>query len=784
MEDRLMKKIMAIVLVMLLWISVPFSSHSQLVFGQETVQSVQSVSFNLDRPYVDDQVLTGQAMADQELTVYVNNQPYQAVVDSTGHYSVVLNQPVSAGDKIRVQQGMNQFEATVQEENEGLDAKIHFRGLFSLEGLVEEPAESESTEDAEASDEVTEEAPEEEPEEEQEAEEEEEDTEEAVEEEETLQPRAPERQHANCPNERNATCVKNGNELSSALKDRNIEKVILLNNLTNVSSISGVRSNTRTKILEANGYSISMQHDGQILLNDPSIKDFYIQNASNLYSTNTYYGMFRATRGINIHVKDSNYNIQNSSAAGYFGESWESQINFYGDVTINANDNYSIVYRSIRVHPGANVNINGNGGIALKSNSSAGPTNNIGVTVDSSARLNISSRSNQGIRFIEDNRGYHLTTNSGASLTVHSQSSNAISVEPGNNFNFTVGPAANVQLTSSSGGLSVFLLQNIAASIHMQEGSRTVFEHRGGGSTFGFGGGSSANFNLNYPELVEFRKTNTGRPIIQGEQNGNAVSINIQNNMEVSRYKANGEMIDKIGPGNYTSRTSGNKWQGKIFDVSTGVNLIQVGSSVTPVIEVNDIYTFQTTITGTATPNSEVTVTGPNNFKRTTTANSEGNFTIDVGNAMPNAGTELSFTASIYGRVSDSVSKTIQQPTVELEVSDMNFGQYEIVDKMIEAMPQEDFRIRVERTPAEAPFKVTAKASPFVAENGIDRLDNVLFFRGNDLQRASQTIMSNQSPTAEAKDFVLKVNPIQQFVMRNQTYTSKITWTITNGPGE
>lgn len=781
MEGRLMKKIMAIVLVMLLWISVPLSSHSQLVFGQEVGQSVQSVSFNLDRPYVDDQVLTGQAMADQELTIYVNHQPYQAVVDSTGHYSVVLNQQVSAGDKIHVQQGMNQFEATVQEENEGLDAKIHFQVAFSLEGLVEEPAESESTEDAEVSDEVTEEAPEEE----QEAEEEEEDTAEVVEEEETLQPRAPERQHANCPNERNAACVKNGDELKRALQDRKIEKVVVLNNLNNVPNISAVRSNTGMKILEANGYSISMRNNGQITLDDPSIKDFYIQNASNLYSTNSKWGMFNAeTIGINIHVKDSNYNVQNSSAAGYFGESWGSQINFYGDVTINANSNYSIVYRSVRVHPGANVNINGNGGIALKSNSSAGPTNNIGVTVDSSARLNISSRSKPGMYFIRDNRGYHLTANSGASLIVHSQSSNAISVERGNSFSFLVGPGANTQLSSSSGGSSVFLLQDIAARINMQEGSRTVFEHRGGGSTFGFGGGSSANFNLNYPELVEFRKTNAGRPIIQGEQNGNAVSINIQNNMEVSRYKANGEMIDKIGPGNYTSRTSGNRWQGKIFDVSTGVNLIQVGSSVTPVIEVNDIYTFQTTITGTATPNSEVTVTGPNNFKRTTTANSEGNFTIDVGKAMPNAKTKLSFTASIYGRVSDSVSKTIQQPTVELEVSDMNFGQHEIVDEIIEATPQEDFRIRVERTPAEAPFKVTAKVSPFMAENGIDRLDNVLFFRGNDLQQASQTIMSNQSPTAEAKDFVLKVNPIQQFVMRNQTYTSKITWTITNGPGE
>lgn len=783
MEGRLMKKIMAIVLVMLLWISVPFSSHSQLAFGQETVQSVQSVSFNLDRPYVDDQVLTGQAMADQELTIYVNNHPYQAVVDSTGHYSVVLNQPLSAGDKIHVQQGMNQFESTVQEENEGLDAKIHFQEAFSLEGLVEEPAESESTEEAEGSDEVAEEAPEEE--QEAEEEEDEEDTAEAVEEEETLQPRAPERQHANCPNERNAACVKNGDELKRALQDRKIEKVVVLNNLNNVPNISAVRSNTGTKILEANGYSISMRNNGQITLDDPSIKDFYIQNASNLYSTNSKWGMFNAeTIGINIHVKDSNYNVQNSSAAGYFGESWGSQINFYGDVTINANSNYSIVYRSVRVHPGANVNINGNGGIALKSNSSAGPTNNIGVTVDSSARLNISSRSKPGMYFIRDNRGYHLTANSGASLIVHSQSSNAISVERGNSFSFLVGPGANTQLSSSSGGSSVFLLQDIAARINMQEGSRTVFEHRGGGSTFGFGGGSSANFNLNYPELVEFRKTNTGRPIIQGEQNGNAVSINIQNNMEVSRYKANGEMIDKIGPGNYTSRTSGNKWQGKIFDVSTGVNLIQVGSSVTPVIEVNDIYTFQTTITGTATPNSEVTVTGPNNFKRTTTANSEGNFTIDVGKAMPNAKTELSFTASIYGRVSDSVSKTIQQSTVELEVSDMNFGQHEIVDEIIEAMPQEDFRIRVERTPAEAPFKVTAKVSPFMAENGIDRLDNVLFFRGNDLQQASQTIMSNQSPTAAAKDFVLKVNPIQQFVMRNQTYTSKITWTITNGPGE
>lgn len=744
-----MKKIMAIVLVMLLWISVPFSSHSQFVYGQEVGQSVQSVSFNLDRPYVDDQVLTGQAMADQELTVYVNHQPYQAVVDSTGHYSVVLNQPVSAGDKIRVQQGMNQFEATVQEENEGLDAKIHFQGSFSLEGLVEEPAEAESTEEAEGSDEVAEEAPEEE----KEAEEEEEDTEEAVEEEETLQPRAPERQHANCPNERNAACVKNGNELSSALQDRKIEKVIVLNHLNNVPNISAVRSNTGTKILEANGYSISMQNNGQILLNDSSIKEFYIQNASNLYSSRSSYGMFRGTRGINIHVKNSNFNIQNSSAAGYFGESWESQINFHGDVTINTNSNYAMNYRSVRVHSGANVNINGDGGIELNSNSKSGPTNSPGITVDSGASLMIRSRNNHAI--YTDDR----------------------------DMSFTVGPAANVHLSSSNSS-SVFRLRNTFGKINIQENARVVFDHRAGGSSFELDRNASANFSLNYPELVEFRKANTSAPIFRGGSR-NVISIQVPDNMEVVRYQSNGETFDTLGPGNYTSTFSWGRWDSGIAKVEDDINLIQIKSSITPMIEsINEIYNFQTAITGTATPNSEVTVIGPNNFKRTTTANSKGNFTIDVGKEMPNARTELSFTASIYGRVSDSVSKTVQQPTVKLEVSDMNFGQREIVDKMIEVTPQEDFRIRVERTPAEAPFKVTAKAEPFMAENGIDRLDNVLFFKGNDLQQASQTIMSNQSPTADAKDFVLKVNPIQQFVMRNQTYTSKITWTITSGPGE
>lgn len=750
MEDRLMKKIMASVLVMLLWISGPFSSHSQLVFGQETVQSVQSVSFNLDRPYVDDQVLTGQAMADQELTVYVNHQPYQAKVDSTGHYSVVLNQPVSAGDKIRVQQGMNQFEATVQEENEGLDAKIHFQGSFSLEGLVEEPAESESTEDAEASDEVTEE---EVAEEEPEAEEEESDTAEAVEEEETLQPRTPERQHANCPNERNAACVKNGEELRRALQDSKIEKVIVLNNLNNVPNISPVRSNTGTKILEANGYSISMQNNGQILLNDSSIKEFYIQNASNLYSSRSSYGMFRGTRGINIHVKNSNFNIQNSSAAGFFGESWESQINFHGDVTINTNSNYAMNYRSVRVHSGANVNINGEGGIELNSNSKPGPTNSPGITVDSGASLMIRSRNNHAI--YTDDR----------------------------DMSFTVGPAANVHLSSSNSS-SVFRLKNTFGKINIQENARVVFDHRAGGSSFELERNASANFSLNYPELVEFRKANTSAPIFKGG-NRNVISIQVPDNMEVVRYQSNGEMFDTLGPGNYTSTFSWGRWDSGIPTVENDVNLIQIKPSITPMIEsINEIYNFQTAITGTATPNSEVIVTGPNNFKRTTTANSEGNFTIDVGKEMPNAGTELSFTASIYGRVSDTVSKTVQQPTVELEVSDMNFGQHEIVDEIIEAIPQEDFHIRVERTPADAPFKVTAKASPFVADNSIDRLDNVLFFKGNNLQQASQTIMSNQSSTAEAKDFVLKVNPIQQFVMRNQTYTSKITWTITNGPGE
>lgn len=740
-----MKKIMASVLVMLLWISVPFSSHSQLVFGQETVQSVQPVSFNLDRPYVDDHVLTGQAMADQELTVYVNHQPYQARVDSTGHYSVVLNQPVLAGDKIRVQQGMNQFEATVQEENEGLDTKIHFQGSFSLEGLVEEPAESDSTEDAEVSDEITEE--------EEEAEEDEEDTAEAAEEEETLQPRAPERQHTNCPNERNAACVKNGNELSSALQDRKIEKVIVLNNLNNVPSIPAVRSNTGTKILEANGYSIGMQNNGQILLNDPSIKEFYIQNASNLHSSRSSYGMFRGLRGINIHVKNSNFNTQNIPDAGYFGESWESQINFHGDVTINTSFRYAMNYRSVRVHSGANVNINGEGGIELNSNSKPGPTNSPGITVDSGASLMIRSRNNHAI-YTDDP-----------------------------NMSFTVGPAANVHLSSSNSS-SVFRLRNTSGKINIQEKARVVFDHRAGGSSLELDGSASANFNLNYPELVEFRKANTSVPIFRG-RNRSVISVNVPDNMEAVRYQSNGETFDTLGPGNHISRFSWGRWDSGIAAVRDDVNLIQIKPSITPMIEsINEIYNFQTAITGTATPNSEVTVTGPNNFKRTTTANSEGNFTIDVGKEMPKAGTELSFTASIYGRVSDSVSKTVQQPTVELEVSDMNFGQYKIVDKMIEATPQDGFGVRVERTPADAPFKVTAKAGPFVAGNGVDQLNNVLFFKGKNLQGASQTIMSDSAPIVKATDFELRVNPVRQFVVSNQTYTSKITWTITNGPGE
>lgn len=745
-----MKKIMAIVFVLLFWVSVPFSSHDQFVYGQDTVQSVQSVSFNLDRPYVDDQVLTGQAMADQELTIYVNHQPYQAVVDSTGHYSVVLNQPVSAGDKIHVQQGINQFEATVQEENEGLDAKIHFQGAFSLEGLVEEPAESESTEDAEGSDEVTEEASEEE----QEAEEEEEDTEEAVEEEETLQPRAPERQHTNCPNERNAVCVKNGNELSSALQDRKIEKVIVLNNLNNVPSIPAVRSNTGTKILEANGYSIGMQNNGQILLNDPSIKEFYIQNASNLHSSRSSYGMFRGLRGINIHVKNSNFNIQNIPDAGYFGESWESQINFHGDVTINTNSKYAMKYRSVRVYSGANVNINGEGGIELNSNSKPGPTNSPGITVDSGASLMIRSRNNHAI--YTDDR----------------------------DMSFTVGPAANVHLSSSNSS-SVFLLKNTFGKINIQENARVVFDHRAGGSSFELDRNASVNFSLNYPELVEFRKANTSAPIFKG-RNRNVISIKVPDNMEVVRYKSNGETFDTLGPGDYTSTSSWGRWDSGIATVEDDVNLIQIKSLITPMIEsINEIYTFQTTITGIATPNSEVTVTGPNNFKRTAMANSEGNFTIDVGKEMPNAGTELSFTASIYGRVSDSVSKTVQQSTIKLKVpKEIDFGEHNIVGREIIATSKQEFSVTVERIGASVPFKVTAKASPFVAANGIDRLDNVLFFKGNDLQQASQTIISDQSPTADARDFVLKVNPIQQFVMRNQTYTSKITWTITNGPGE
>ena len=138
----------------------------QAIQGQD--QMGQDFEFFLNPPLVGDQSLSGEALPDQPITLEVQDQEFEVLVEEDGQFEFDPIPSLSEEDEILVKQGENEIESPVFTEDQAPD-RVEFEGDFDFTGLVDledeasdpesdhaKEDESDSDEDQEAEDQTLE----------------------------------------------------------------------------------------------------------------------------------------------------------------------------------------------------------------------------------------------------------------------------------------------------------------------------------------------------------------------------------------------------------------------------------------------------------------------------------------------------------------------------------------------------------------------------------------------------------------------------------------------------
>ena len=139
----------------------------QAVQGQDQIG--QEFEFFLDPPLVGDQSLSGEALPDQPITLEVQGQEFEVLVEEDGQFEFDPIPPLSEEDEIIVKQGENEIKSPVFTEDQAPD-RVEFEGDFDFDGLVDledegsapesdQDGEDESEPDQETEEDQTQEAP-------------------------------------------------------------------------------------------------------------------------------------------------------------------------------------------------------------------------------------------------------------------------------------------------------------------------------------------------------------------------------------------------------------------------------------------------------------------------------------------------------------------------------------------------------------------------------------------------------------------------------------------------
>ena len=106
----------------------------QAIQGQD--QMGQDFEFFLNPPLVGDQSLSGEALPDQPITLEVQDQEFEVLVEEDGQFEFDPIPSLSEEDEILVKQGENEIESPVFTEDQAPD-RVEFEGDFDFTGLVD-----------------------------------------------------------------------------------------------------------------------------------------------------------------------------------------------------------------------------------------------------------------------------------------------------------------------------------------------------------------------------------------------------------------------------------------------------------------------------------------------------------------------------------------------------------------------------------------------------------------------------------------------------------------------
>ena len=406
----------------------PILGTSALIHQQ--VARAQEIDFHLLSPLAGQREISGQDYPEEMIELTINGTELETRVESDGSFTFENLPELESGTEIILTQGENEIHTSVRESDQEAEI-IPLLTPFNPTGLIDE--EQDLQEESEATDsEITEETSEEEESlneddpdavEEEELAEEESSTEEndadseedlsgsdqsdsdepeeqiatfqAVPEEEAV----PESFDTGDISEDRTARVSTYSEFRSALQNNSVEQIIFNNAIRHQSGDSTanptINSPNRRKVIDGAGYSLEIP--ANVYFNSQNNNDdVIVRNMSNMFSTQTTrYGMWRFTNSTyNLHLENVTYNRNNRSDVGHLAVGWESDIHFYGNVTVNmqtTGEDYVTHMKGAYIHDGANVTINGAGDVFRSSNTGGTDGTPTGLMIGNNANVNITT---------------------------------------------------------------------------------------------------------------------------------------------------------------------------------------------------------------------------------------------------------------------------------------------------------------------------------------------------------------------------------------------------------
>lgn len=256
-----------------------------------------------------------------------------------------------------------------------------------------------------------------------------------------------------------AIAVNDGEQFIDALYNPEVEVIELNSHITIQSSgAHHVRSNTKQKVIEGNGYTLIANNNSHIYNDTSNINQLFIRNISNMYShnSNSTQGFIRFYNDpAELHLENVHFNVDSNPSAGILGASYESTVHFYGNNTFNfLKGETGFRYRKLHIHEKANVIISAVGMSAIQNYHTSLPSGlETGLQIDDSATLSIQA-SEQAIEHTFIDTPFQFTVGKNAKVQIESTANDAIEVTRAGT-QLDIGQGSKIQINGANTALNL-----------------------------------------------------------------------------------------------------------------------------------------------------------------------------------------------------------------------------------------------------------------------------------------------------------------------------------------